>query len=181
MTDQAAAATVVVAPQHGDGDDPVGGAGNGSAASRRRLVRQLVTSNTIRSQRQLAAMLDNAGHRVAQATISRDLEAIGALKVRTSSGHQYRITDDPAPTSAGDRELRRVVDEFVDGFATSGNLLVVRTRPGAAHIVGSALDHARLDGMLGTVAGDDTLLVVASEQVGPGGLIAQLSALGAGV
>lgn len=181
MIDHPPVLTAVVATRDGDDDHLGGGAGNGSAASRRRLVRELVTSNTIRSQRQLAAMLETAGHRVAQATISRDLEAIGALKVRTSSGHQYRLTDDPVPNSAGDRDLRRVVDEFVDGFATSGNLLVVRTRPGAAHIVGSALDHARLDGMLGTVAGDDTLLVIASEQTGPDGLIAQLTALGAGV
>lgn len=181
MIDQPAAATTVAAPLHGDRDDLGGGAGNGSAASRRRLVRHLVTSNTIRSQRQLASLLEAAGHRVAQATISRDLEAIGAVKVRTSSGHHYRITADAVPTSAGDRELRRVVDEFVDGFATSGNLLVVRTRPGAAHIVGSAMDRAPLHGMLGTVAGDDTLLVVASEETGPDGLIAQLTARGARV
>jgi transcriptional regulator of arginine metabolism len=151
---------------------------NGSVANRRRLVRRLVGAGDIESQHDLVEMLGAAGHPVTQATISRDLEAIGAVKVRTDAGgHRYEIPDE-SPPPAVDRELGRVIDEFVDHMATSGNLLVIHTRPGAAHVVGSALDHIGLEGMLGTVAGDDTLLVVAAEDVGGKGLIDQLASLG---
>ena len=151
---------------------------NGSVANRRRLVRRLVDAGDIESQHDLVEMLEAAGHPVTQATISRDLEAIGAVKVRADDGgHRYEIPDESPPASV-DRELGRVIDEFVDQMATSGNLLVIHTRPGAAHVVGSALDHIGLEGMLGTVAGDDTLLVVAAEDVGGKGLIDQLASLG---
>lgn len=152
---------------------------NGSVANRRRLVRRLVRSGEIESQHELVEMLESAGYPVTQATVSRDLDAIGAVKTRTENGgHHYEIPEEMPTGGSVDRKLALVIDEFVDVFASSGNLLIIHTRPGAAHVVGSALDRVRLDGMLGTVAGDDTLLVVASEKVGGSGLIEQLSARG---
>jgi transcriptional regulator of arginine metabolism len=149
-----------------------------SIANRRRLVRRLVADGGIESQQDLVAKLQAAGHPVTQATISRDLDAIGAVKARTDSGgHRYEIPGEH-PGQGVDRELGRVIDEFVDELATSGNLLVIHTRPGAAHVVGSAFDNIGLKGMLGTVAGDDTLLVIAAEEVGGRGLLEQLAALG---
>ena len=148
-------------------------------ATRRRLVRKLITSNPIASQQELVEMLEDAGHFVTQATVSRDLDAIGAVKMRTDSGGlQYEIPED-APSIVGDeRETVRIIDEFVDSLAVSANVLVIRTRPGAAHVVAGAIDRARLDGVLGSVAGDDTLVVVASEEVGGRGLLNELDRIG---
>lgn len=148
-------------------------------ANRRRLVRKLITGGPITSQQELVAMLEDAGHFVTQATVSRDLDAIGAVKVRTDSGGmQYGIPEDPAGAAADERETVRIIDEFVDSLAVSANVLVVRTRPGAAHVVAGAIDRARLEGVLGSVAGDDTLLVVAAEDVGGQGLLEELDRIG---
>jgi transcriptional regulator of arginine metabolism len=123
-------------------------------------------------------MLEEAGHYVTQATVSRDLDAIGAVKVRTDDGaHRYEIQKEATGPSE-QREVARIIDEFSDSFAVSHNLLVVRTRPGAANVVAGALDRAGFTGLLGTVAGDDTVVVVASEAVGGEGLINELDRIG---
>ena len=108
------------------------------------------------SQSQAAKLLTDAGYPVTQATVSRDLAAIGAVKVRDDDGGLYVIG------RAGVPELGTVVDQFVLDVVPSGNVLIVRTPPGAAHFVASALDGANLAEVAGTVAGDDTVLVVAS-------------------
>lgn len=150
-----------------------------SIATRRRLVRRLISEGEIESQHELVEMLEGAGHHVTQATVSRDLDAIGAVKVRTDGGrHRYEMPEEAAVAANGDRELARIIDEFVDTFAASANLLVVHTRPGAAHVVGSAIDRAHIGGVLGTVAGDDTLLVVASEDIGGSGVLDELGRMG---
>jgi len=149
-----------------------------SVATRRRLIRKFIGSQPVASQQELVAMLESAGHFVTQATVSRDLDAIGAIKVRTDGGAlRYEIFEDPAVVS-GDREMTRIIDEFADAMEASGNLLVIKTRPGAAHVVGAALDRARIDGILGTVAGDDTVLVVASEHTRGQGVIDALVGMG---
>lgn len=149
-----------------------------SISTRRRLLRRLITARPIHSQQALVAMLEDAGHFVTQATVSRDLDAIGAVKVRTDDGGlRYEIQEETAGPS-DEREIARTIDEFSDSLAISHNLLIIRTRPGAANVVAAALDRAGFDGMLGTVAGDDTVLVVASEAVGGQGLIDALDRMG---
>ncbi len=148
-------------------------------ATRRRLVRQLITTRPIASQRELVDMLEGAGHFVTQATVSRDLDAIGAVKVRNAGGElHYEIPEDPLSAVADEREVVRIIDEFSDSFAVSGNLLVIRTRPGAANVVAGAIDRSHLGGVLGSVAGDDTVVVVATEDVGGQGLLAELDRIG---
>ncbi len=150
-----------------------------SIANRRRLVRKLISDKTITSQHELVGMLESAGHFVTQATVSRDLDAIGAVKVRTGSGElHYEIPDDMPSAVADKAETRRIIDEFVESFAVSGNLLVIRTHPGAAHVVAGAIDRARLSGVLGSVAGDDTLFVAAAEHIGGRGLLEELDRIG---
>ena len=150
-----------------------------SIATRRRLVRQLVSSGRVESQQEIVAMLEEQGLYVTQATVSRDLDAIGAVRVRRDGGgHHYEIHDDPPGVGTGDREALRIIDDFADSMVVSGNLLVIRTRPGAAHVVASAIDGARIDGVLGTVAGDDTLFVVADEDTGGRGIADALSTRG---
>ena len=150
-----------------------------SIATRRRLVRQLITTESIASQQELVEMLEAAGHYVTQATVSRDLDAIGAVKIRTSDGGlQYEIPEDPVALMADARDTVRIIDEFLDSMAVSGNLLVIRTRPGAANVVAGAVDRARIDGVLGSVAGDDTVIVVGSEEGGGRGLLEELDRMG---
>ena len=113
-------------------------------------------------------LLAREGFGAAQATVSRDLEEIGAVKVRVPGLERlvYAVPELPRDQIAPVDHLRRVLGEWVVDIATSGNLVVLRTPPGSAHVVASALDRAGLEGAIGTVAGDDTVLVVAAEHVG---------------
>ncbi len=133
--------------------------------ARRRFIRRILAVEEIRSQRELRERLRRAGYEVTQSTVSRDLDAIGAEKVRGDGAGCYRIRRGGNPDVAR-RALRQTVDEFVQAIAVSGTLVVLHVPPGAAHLVASRLDVAGLDGIVGTVAGDDTVLVVAGEDVG---------------
>lgn len=108
------------------------------------------------SQSQAARLLTDAGYPVTQATVSRDLASIGAVKVQDDHGSRYVVGRADAP------ELASTIEQFVLDVIPSGNLVVVKTPPGAAHFVASALDGAARSEIAGTVAGDDTVLVVAS-------------------
>ena len=115
------------------------------------------------SQAQLVALLADQGIEATQTTVSRDLEELGAVKVRLPGGETaYALPELPVHQIAPEDHLRRVLGEWVVEVAHSGNLVVLRTPPGSAHVVGSALDRSGFDGVVGTVAGDDTVLVVAS-------------------
>jgi len=105
------------------------------------------------------------GFDVTQATISRDLDAIGAHRVKGSSGFLYQISDTSHSADATVGALHGAVDEFVESLVTSDNLIVMRVPPGAAQLVASRVDAAGVAGMIGTIAGDDTILVVTDEAV----------------
>jgi transcriptional regulator of arginine metabolism len=103
-----------------------------------------------------------------QATASRDLEDLGAVKVRVAGGETvYAIPELPIDHHAPADHLRRVLGDWVVELSRSGDLIVLRTPPGSAHVVASAIDRTGLDDVLGTVAGDDTLLLIATENAGP--------------
>ena len=145
---------------------------------RQHRIAKLLEANAVVSQGQLVDLLANEGVVATQATVSRDLEDMGAVKVRVPGGETvYAIPELPKDQVAPHDHLRRVMGEWVVDIARSGNLVVLRTPPGSAHVVASALDRAGVDGVLGTVAGDDTLLVVASEKVGGSKVAAALSSL----
>ena len=113
-----------------------------------------------------------------QVTVSRDLEELGAVKVRIPGGTMaYAIPEHAKARSAPDDHLRRVMGEFVVEVAHSVNLVVLRTPPGSAHVVGSALDRSGLAGVLGNVSGDDTVMVVCAEDVGGAKVAARLAEL----
>ncbi len=151
-----------------------------ATASRRRAMRTLLTSEPVSSQLQLVSLLAMAGHRVTQATVSRDLEALGAVKKRLEDESvRYLIPDEAEPRGIeAVRTAGSAIAGFVETITASGNLVVVRTPPGAAHVVASAIDHAGLNGVVGTVAGDDTLLVVAAAEVGGESLAQSLERIG---
>jgi len=149
-----------------------------SKTQRQHKIARLLESNSVTSQGQLVDLLATDGIIATQATVSRDLEDLGAVKVRVPGGETvYAIPELPKDQPAPEDHLRRVLGDWVGDIAHSGNLVVLRTPPGSAHVVGSALDRAALDGIIGTVAGDDTLIVVASEASGGAALANRLAEL----
>ncbi len=145
-----------------------------SKARRQHLIARFLADRAITGQDQLVELLFAEGISATQATVSRDLEEIGAVRVRVpgSEGLVYVLAELPRDQLAPPDHLRRVLGEWVVELGASGNLVVLRTPPGSAHVVASALDRGNLDGVLGTVAGDDTVIIVAEEQVG-GGILAE--------
>ncbi len=132
---------------------------------RQQLLRTLLTDRDLRNQAEVVAALADAGVAVHEATISRDLGEVGAVKVRGAGGELvYRLVSDPGPSSARER-LDETLARFVTTVSASGNLAVLRTPPACANPVASAIDLAELHGVLATVSGDDTVLVVAEEGV----------------
>lgn len=131
---------------------------------RQHLVGKLLAQHAVASQEQLVALLADEGVTATQATVSRDLDDLGAIKVRAGGGDTvYAIPELPKDQRAPEDHLRRALGDWVVEVASSGNLVVLRTPPGTANVVGSALDRSGLPEVLGTVAGDDTLLVVVAE------------------
>ena len=131
---------------------------------RQHRILRILEEQPISSQAQLVTLLEAEGVVATQATVSRDLEELGALKVRMPGGAMaYAIPDYSKDRGVGNDHLRRLLGEFVVEVAHSHNLVVLRTPPGSAHVVGSAIDRTALPEVIGTVAGDDTILVVVAE------------------
>ncbi|KAB7753196.1 arginine repressor [Mycolicibacterium mucogenicum] len=137
-------------------------------AGRQSRIVALLSSNPVRSQTELAALLAAEGIEVTQATLSRDLEELGAVKLRGVDGGVggYIIPEDGNPikgVSGGTERLSRLLGELLVSTDASANLAVLRTPPGAAQYLASAIDRAALPYVVGTIAGDDTIFVVARE------------------
>jgi transcriptional regulator of arginine metabolism len=143
-------------------------------AARHARIIAVLAEQPVRSQAELATRLDESGVHVTQATLSRDLDELGAVKLRTPDGGLpvYVVPEDGSPltargaTDAPPQRLARLIGELLTSAEASANLVVLRTPPGAAHFLASALDRASLPAVLGTIAGDDTILVVARDPVG---------------
>jgi transcriptional regulator of arginine metabolism len=130
---------------------------------RQRRISQILRRQNVTSQSQLAAILRSYGEPVTQATLSRDLEELGAFKARdTNGGVAYRLPEEPPGNG---EHLRRMLLEFVTEAEASGPLVVLRTPPGCAQPVARALDTTGVKDVIATVAGDDTVLVVCREGV----------------
>ncbi len=138
-----------------------------SPRARQQAIARLLTDNRVSSQTQIVELLATEGIEATQATVSRDLEALGAVKVRTGGNELvYAIPELPAEQIAPREHLTRVLSEWVAQVRYSGDMVVVRTPPGSAHVVASAIDRSGLDEIAGTVAGDDTIFVLADEATG---------------
>ncbi|MEJ2871697.1 arginine repressor [Actinomycetospora sp. OC33-EN08] len=155
-----------------------------SRASRQARIVELISTREVHSQGELAAMLGREGVEVTQATLSRDLDELGAVKLRGADGGagRYVVPDDGSPVrgvTGGTDRLSRLLAELLVSADHSANLAVLRTPPGGAHYLASAMDRAALAEVVGTIAGDDTVLVVAREPLDGAGLAALLTNLGA--
>ena len=122
---------------------------------RQQAISRAIAGGAVTSQPQLVAALRKMGIRATQATVSRDLDEMGAVKVRTADGETaYAIPEFAPDRIAPMDQLRRVLGEWVAEVHVSAPIVVIRTPPGCAHVVASALDRSRLEGLIGTVAGD---------------------------
>ncbi len=132
-----------------------------SKVQRQTTISRIIGDHEVTSQPQLIELLAERGIEATQATVSRDLDDLGAVKVRVPGGNTvYAIPEFAPDRLAPLDQLRRVMGEWVAEVACSANIVILRTPPGCAHVVASALDRSRVDGLLGTVAGDDTLMCV---------------------
>ena len=146
---------------------------------RQHRILRVLENHPVSSQAQLVQFLEAEGIVATQATVSRDLEELGAVKVRIPGGAMaYAIPEYTKDRVAGnDDHLRRLMGEFVVDVAHNDTMVVLRTPPGSAHVVASALDRAGYPGVLGTVAGDDTILAVIAESAAAADVAAKLAEL----
>ena len=145
---------------------------------RQHRIAKLLQEHRVTSQPQLVDLLGEEGVQATQATVSRDLEEIGAVLVRVPGGDRvYAVPEHAWERPAPEDHLRRMLGDWLVEVAHSANIVVLRTPPGSAHVVASALDRASLPDIIGTVAGDDTLLVVCAEGDGGAKVARRLSEL----
>lgn len=134
---------------------------------RQHRINELIEREVISTAAQLVTRLQSEGITATQATVTRDLQELGTIKVRDEHGsRRIVVASSPKVSSPPLDHLRRMMGEWVVSVDSSANLVVLRTPPGCAHVVASALDRSALEGVLGSVAGDDTLLVIASDEHG---------------
>jgi transcriptional regulator of arginine metabolism len=157
--------------------------------ARHRQIVDILRRYAVRSQGELASLLSGEGLAVTQATLSRDLVELGAVKVRHAGGGLIYAV----PGEGGDRtplagvrqdvldaRLARLCEELLVTAEASGNLVVLRTPPGAAQFLASAIDQSVMHSILGTIAGDDTVLVVTRDPHGAARVSRRFLALAAG-
>ncbi|MFJ3958756.1 arginine repressor [Arthrobacter sp. NPDC090010] len=163
-----------------------GAASPATKTARQARITAILRGESVRSQAELAALLADDGVQVTQATLSRDLVEIGAVRVRGSDGGLvYAVPGeggDRGPTSAVaqeilDARLEKLCGELLVTAEASANLVVLRTPPGAANFLALAIDHSVMPSVLGTIAGDDTVLLVARDPQGGEPLAARFLAM----
>ena len=156
--------------------------------ARQRRIVELLARQEIRSQSELADLLSQAGVHVTQATLSRDLLELDAVKVRSISGALvYAVpseggdrTPRSGETAAAEARMARLLSELLVSARASANLVVLRTPPGAAQFLGAAIDKVDMHEVLGTIAGDDTVMVIVADTDDAGELARRLVTLADG-
>ena len=128
-------------------------------AKRQALIRDIVDSQSIQTQEELAQALREHGMVVTQATVSRDIKEMHLLKVLAEDGSYRYATMDKEEQGTSDRLIRMLSDSVVS-MDSANNLIVIRTLPGSAHVAGEAVDCLKWPEVLGTIAGDNTILVI---------------------
>ncbi|RKS77838.1 transcriptional regulator of arginine metabolism [Motilibacter peucedani] len=154
-------------------------------AARHRRIVELLSRHDVHSQPELARLLAEDGLVVTQATLSRDLDELGAVKVRSGGELVYAVPSEggdrrprpPADRAVLDARLLRTLNDLLVSADASANLAVLRTPPGGANLLASAIDSADLPDVLGTLAGDDTVIVVSRGAAGGEAVADRLLAL----
>lgn len=133
---------------------------------RQRMIADWLRHHRVGSQEELVARLSMAGIAATQATVSRDLLELGAVRLKREGTIRYMMPDQVGPGHAA-AKLDRLLSEWVDAIIPAGNLLVLKTPPGSANLVANALDAAGLDEIAGTIAGDDTIFLALANGADP--------------
>ena len=128
-------------------------------AKRQALIREIVENQSIQTEEELADALREHGMVVTQATVSRDIKEMHLLKVLSEEGGYRYATMDKSEQGMNERLIRMLSDSVVD-MSSANNLIVIHTLPGSAHVAGEAVDSLRWPEVLGTIAGDNTILVI---------------------
>lgn len=145
---------------------------------RTRLIRRLVQDRPIRTQGELVRLLRRHGVVVTQATVSRDIRRLGLIKIPDDGRRRYALPGTPAPPGPeAEQHLRAVMAEFAREVLVALDLVLVKTVPGGAAPVAQAIDDVRWNDVAGTLAGEDTILVVPRTRGSAGPLLARLRAL----
>ena len=132
--------------------------------ARQQAIADVVRDRDLRTQRELVSALKDKGFHVTQATVSRDITEMGLLKVRVDGALVYALPSaDAAVELGGEQRLAQLLSDLPIEVRRSGTMLVIRTVPGTAHAIAAALDRAHWLGVLGTIAGDDTLFVACTD------------------
>ena len=148
-------------------------------ARRQKIIADLIRTQPIASQEEVTAKLAELGFAVTQATVSRDLDQIGAVKVKRGGALTYALPDQLGDSDFASARLQRILADWVQSMEAAGNLLVLKTPPASAHLVAAAIDHARLPEIVGTVSGDDTLFLVIRDGFAPRSVKEKLQSLSA--
>lgn len=147
---------------------------------RQKAVADLIRAHALGSQDEVATRLAALGFEVTQATVSRDLEQLGALKVRREGRVSYALPDHFNAGSAAPSRLGSVLRDWVRAVDTAATIVVLRTPPGSAHLIGVALDESAIPEIVGTICGDDTIFAACRSAGDAEALAARLKALSAG-
>jgi transcriptional regulator of arginine metabolism len=146
-------------------------------ARRQKLLADLIRAEPLASQEEATARLKALGCGVTQATVSRDLDQLGAVKVKRGGILSYALPDQLGASDWAAARLKRLLADWVQSIEAAGSLIVLKTPPGSAHLVGLAIDQARLPEIAGTICGDDTLFIAVRDGADPGTLAARLRSL----
>ncbi|MCG8344199.1 MAG: arginine repressor [Chlorobiales bacterium] len=125
--------------------------------NRQRKIKEILLNSEVSNQHELMQLLHNAGIEVAQATLSRDCSELGVLRSRTTTGYRLIFPED----NPG-QMIKGLVEMEIQNISANESTIVIKTLPGRAHGVGSFIDHLKNPKILGTIAGDDTVLVIPS-------------------
>lgn len=147
---------------------------------RQKAVAELIRAHALGSQEEVATRLADLGFEVTQATVSRDLEQLGALKVRREGRISYSLPDQLSANAAVPSRLGSVLRDWVRAIDLAATIVVLRTPPGSAHLIGVALDEAALPEIVGTICGDDTIFAACRSAAEAEALAAKLRELTAG-
>jgi transcriptional regulator of arginine metabolism len=132
---------------------------------RQKAIADMIRAGAVASQEDVTARLATLGYSVTQATVSRDLDQLGAIKVKRGGVLSYALPEQMADSDWTVARLRRILSEWVQSVEAAGNLIIIRTPPGSAHLVSLAIDQAKLPEVAGTVSGDDTLFIAIRDGV----------------
>ena len=135
-----------------------------SKSRRQRMIADWLRGSRIGSQDEIVSRLSSEGVSATQATVSRDLDELGAIRVKRGGAIYYALGEQVDPAFAATR-LDQLLADWVDSIAIAGNLLVLKTPPGSANLVANAIDAARIEEIAGTIAGDDTIFVALADGV----------------